>query len=584
MMQNRYLIVLASTAIFVIIAFLSLNSVQGNHLYFANIDTQSGNFPEGEAQTEENNFTWVDDEVSWNSNLLNSTNLLISEDGLAKPLDENGDYTYTSTITSFDNSIQALSLVFKQSPVWDNWNPISNVGPSNASDAPILVSVSDNNYYFLAKGPTNAYYSWFSSDMINWEMRGPVTNNGGLVGRWTTSAEYKDGEFYIYYDSPNDQDPHVIIDSNLDDGVVGTYEGIAFDDPSDGSDSAVFRDDVDGLFHIIYEDWSPIKARDYSWDSPYAGHTSSVDGINGFEPHEHPPVIDQRTTPTGNFDTYQHPQSGTLTYEIHEPEQNAYGDFTMIKVGSQYYLFSDYEPVGQSIRTARFTSNSLYQEFDFAGELGSGHPDPTVGFAEGQFYLITQQSTDYVSPGPWVDGVMARVGVDVDGDDILDEWTDWQNVSESYDHKPGYVRVVESTPALIDLNDLPEGFGFQFEISVDNSLVTNVSPLIDSVEMNFSEGTLGITRPQSNKIENVFFSIQKNSIQIRVKDISEFDNFQIYGIDGKEILKTDLAGVEIINSRLVELELKKEMPKGVYILRATKKNANQESLKFVVGI
>jgi len=534
-------------------------------------------------QASENSLLWIDDQDSWYNNLLNSTNLLISEDGFAKPLNGNGDYSYTSTIKTFNTPIKANSLVFKQSPIWNNWNPISNVGPSNASDAPILISVSNDNYYFLAKGPTSAYYAWFSDDMINWEMRGRVTNDGGLVGRWTTSAEYKDGKFYIYYDSPNDQDPHVIIDPNLDDGIVGSYEGIAFNDPSDGSDSAVFRDDVDGLFHIIYEDWSPIKARDYSWDSPLAGHTSSADGVNGFQFNEHPPVIDQRTTPTGNFDTYQHPQSGTLTYEIHQPEQNAYGDFTMIKVGSQYYLFSDYEPVGQSIRTARFTSNSLYQEFDFAGSLGSGHPDPTVGFAEGQFYLITQQNTDYISPGPWVDGVKARAGVDTDGDSIIDQWTDWQDIYETYDHKPNYVRVVESTPALLDLSELMDGYGFQFEIKIDNSIVSDVSPLIDSVRMNYNESTLSVSDRLSILPTMVLFYNQTESLKIHSKDVLEYKKLRLFDISGKLLLDIKSTDFEVIDSNTIEISAPKGFSEGTYILKLALKNGKNNSIKFIIN-
>ena len=111
-----------------------------------------------------------------------------------------------------------------------------------------------------------------------------------------------------------------------------------------------------------------------------------------------------------------------------------------------------------------------------------------MGFAEGQFYLITQQSTDYVSPGPWVDGVEARAGVDTDGDGTIDQWTDWQTVSESYDHKPGYARVVDVTPAQLDLSGLPAGYGFQFEFRVDDTAVRNVSPIMDRVELAFEPG------------------------------------------------------------------------------------------------
>ena len=115
------------------------------------------------------------------------------------------------------------------------------------------------------------------------------------------------------------------------------------------------------------------------------------------------------------------------------------------------------------------------------GELGDGHPDPTVAFAEGQFYLVTQQTTDYISPGPWVNGVSARVGVDTDGNGTIDQRTAWQTVQERYDHKAGYARVVDVEDARLNLASLPSGFGFQFEFRVDNSVVANVSPLMDSV-------------------------------------------------------------------------------------------------------
>ena len=74
--------------------------------------------------------------------------------------------------------------------------------------------------------------------------------------------------------------------------------GKVFDDPTHGSDIAVFRDE-DDTFQIIYEDWSPINAQKNAWDSPLAGRVSSPDGINGFTFGQHPNVIDHRTTPTG---------------------------------------------------------------------------------------------------------------------------------------------------------------------------------------------------------------------------------------------------------------------------------------------
>ncbi|NWK55029.1 hypothetical protein HW115_05375 [Verrucomicrobiaceae bacterium N1E253] len=430
--------------------------------------------------------TWtIDTQEEWSASQHSASNLTLAN-GMLEPTADNA--SFSSTVKSFTRKQKALTISFGQSPVWDNWTGVPNVGASGAGDATILLPLSDKDYYHLGRGSTGGYHAWHSTDMVNWTHHGPIT---APVHRWVTSAEYKDGKFYIYVDHPNDHTPHLYIDDNLKDGIIGTFMGMAFNDPTHGSDCSVFRDNADGLFHIIHEDWTPIKASTHSWDSPLAGHTSSEDGFTGFQPAEHLPPIDHRTTPTGEIGTYTHPHvagshiSNPCEYEIHSPGQDAFGDWTSIKVGSQYYLFADYDVHGAGIKCARFTSSSIYKEFTLAGSLGGGHPDPTVGFAEGQFYLITQQSTDYISPGPWVDGVEARAGVDTDGDGTVDQWTTWQNVQESYDHTPGYARVVSTTPAQIDLSALPEGFGFQFEFRIDNTVVSGVSPIIDKVSMQF---------------------------------------------------------------------------------------------------
>ncbi|BCX48741.1 hypothetical protein HAHE_26490 [Haloferula helveola] len=422
----------------------------------------------------------LDDQFTWNSGTDTTSNLTIV-DGLVTPTADSSQFT--SIVASYPIRRRPASLTLAQSPVWDNWTGVANVGPAGAGDAPVLVPVGNDNYYFLGLGGTGGYHAWHSTDMTTWTERGPVTPP--TTGRWVTSAEYKDGEFYIYSDYFNDHTPRLFKDSDLDDGVVGTDLGSAFVKSASGSDCALIRSDTDDLFHLIYEDWSPINASTHSWDSPLAGHTSSSDGLTGFYAHEHPYPVDHRTTPTGTFGTYNHPNVPNISYEIHTPEQDAFGDWTAIKIGSRFYLFGDYDEVGAGIKVARFTSDSIYKEFDLVGSLGSGHPDPTVGFAEGQFYLITQQSTDFVSPGPWVDGVEARAGVDTDGDSTIDQWTAWQPVAEQYDHTAGYIRVVTLTPAQLDLSALPSGYGFQFEFRIDDTVVATTSPIMDQAEMAF---------------------------------------------------------------------------------------------------
>ena len=133
----------------------------------------------------------------------------------------------------------------------------------------------------------------------------------------------------------------------------------------------------------------------------------------------------------------------------------------------------------------RFHSDDLDKEFTWSGEIGEGfHPDPSIGFAEGKFYAIMQKETDFVSPGPWVDGVEARAGVDTDGDGKSDQWTEWQSVQESYSQKPGFARIVDVQPATLETSSLPAGTGFQFQYR-STSLPNGVQPIMDRVELVF---------------------------------------------------------------------------------------------------
>jgi len=425
-------------------------------------------------------FWIVDTQDEWEAAMSGSENLSLVK-GFAEPTESNAGYE--SIIKTFAEKRRPGEIVFRQSPAWDNWEKIENIGPTDACNAPVLICIADGDYWILDEpGDTEGaggYHAWHSTDMKSWVHKGQVTDFS-----WVTTAEYADGKFYIYYDKPNDEDPHLVIDEDLTDGK---YEdrGMVFADPSHGSDAGILRDE-DGTFHLIYEDWTPINARQHGWDSPLAGHADSPDGINGFEPHEYPPPIDERTTPTGEFDTYIHDTTrDAYKFEIHEGPQNAFGDYTLFKVGSRYYIFCDFDPHDGPIHLAYWTSDSIAARFEWGGELGERmHPDPTMGFAEGRFYLMVQpEDYDYASPGPWVNGVEARVGVDRNGDGEIDEWTDWRAVSESYSRKPGFARIVELSPAKLDLSSLPAGYGFKFEFRLEVTTPDIAKPVIDQVKM-----------------------------------------------------------------------------------------------------
>ena len=492
--------------------------------------------------------TWIiDSQKDWQSSQSAQTNLKF-QDGLAIPLAKTA--VFQSSLKSFSNKRSAEFITLSQSPVWHNWQPVKNLGPKNLKNAPVFLSMGPQNYWIFGRYgasknkdfnglPTQlkgfnvplkttpfpnqydapgglqkdagGYHAWQSRDMVNWVHHGSVTPSFASM---VTSAEYVSGNVYIYYDFPNDQDPHLYIDDDLMDGLPGKNMGMAFKDPSDGSDTAFIRD-LDGNFHVIYEDWSPINASKHAWDSPLAGHAVSKDGIKNFEILK--PAVDERTNPTGKFAEYAHPhwyrsdrenypgrrievdvpqhklKAGDIRafakYEIHEPEQNAYGDWASIAIGGQYYLFGDFDPAGKhskkDMSVAWFTSSSINEPFTFSGNIGQGHPDPDIMFAEGQFYLVTQMKTDYVSPGPWVDGVEVRVGVDTNNNRVVDNWTKWEKVKEQYDYIPGFAKQIAKTPAQLDLSNLPDGYGFQFEVRLTDTTKNDAKPILDRIALSF---------------------------------------------------------------------------------------------------
>jgi len=479
--------------------------------------------------------SWIiDSGDDWVQNIAESEGAKIA-DGSVSP--ERKIATIATKLHKTNKKRSGKSLTLTQSSIWQNWRPVENIGPANLGDAPVLLTVGPKNYWMFgryrnqAKGAKKqrppfvsepavlegfemplqttrfpnqfnapgglkpgkgGYHAWQSRDMKNWVHHGPVTEG---FSKWVTSAEYIDGKALIYYDFPNDQDPHVYVDDDLFDGQPGENRGLAVKDPSHGSDAGFIRD-LDGNMHVFIEDWSPINASKRSWDSPLAGHGVSPNGFNGFVFQK--PAVDNRTKPTGEVATYKHPhwakedpknyETNIAEYQVHQPEQEAYGDWAAICIGGQYYLFCDYDPVGgHEMSVAWFTASSVDDEFTWCDHIGKGHPDPDIAFAEGQFYLATQQKTDYVSPGPWVGDVEARVGVDANNDGRIDEWTHWTEVKESYDYIPGFSKQIARNPAKLDLSGLPAGYGFQIQLRLTDATGNKSKPIIEKMVLAFED-------------------------------------------------------------------------------------------------
>lgn len=81
----------------------------------------------------------------------------------------------------------------------------------------------------------------------------------------------------------------------------------------------------------------------------------------------------------------------------------------------------------------------------------------------------------------------ARVGVDTTNDGIADTWSDWQEVRERYESIEGFAKQVKRIPASIDLSTLPAGYGFCFELRIEDTTANKSAPTIDRVDIRFQE-------------------------------------------------------------------------------------------------
>ena len=195
-------------------------------------------------------------QAEWEQNIASKEQLELT-DGMASPTAKTA--TFQSQLKRFENKRSAQSITFEQSTVWENWNPVKNIGTRSMSGAPVFLSLGPNNYWMFAnyrnkgrkkgkpatldgfdvplfttenpnefqapgglKKSTVGYHAWQSRDMVNWVHHGQAS-----TGKYVTSAEFADGKAYIYHDFPNDQDPHLVIDSDLTDGEPGEDMGMA---------------------------------------------------------------------------------------------------------------------------------------------------------------------------------------------------------------------------------------------------------------------------------------------------------------------------------------------------------------------
>ena len=158
-------------------------------------------------------------QAEWEKAVADSKGVAI-KDGAVAPTDKTGQVR--TRLQKFDQKKKAASLTLTQSSIWQNWNPIPNLGPSNLSDAPVLLTVGPGNYWMFGRygggrKPANfkgekatlkgfdvplvksrfpnqfdapgglkpgkgGYHAWQSRDMKNWVHHGPVTEGFSVTG------------------------------------------------------------------------------------------------------------------------------------------------------------------------------------------------------------------------------------------------------------------------------------------------------------------------------------------------------------------------------------------------------------------
>ena len=87
-------------------------------------------------------------EADWKKSIASSEGVVI-KNGVAEPTGKTG--TLTTRVHKFDQKHSASSLIITQSAVWQNWNPIENLGPANLRDAPVLLTVGPDDYWMFGR-------------------------------------------------------------------------------------------------------------------------------------------------------------------------------------------------------------------------------------------------------------------------------------------------------------------------------------------------------------------------------------------------------------------------------------------------
>jgi hypothetical protein len=90
----------------------------------------------------------IESEGDWKEKIETSKGAVFNK-GSVSPKEKMA--TILTKLQSFDTKRSANSLNVTQSPVWQNWDPIENLGPVNLQDAPVLLTMGPDNYWMFGR-------------------------------------------------------------------------------------------------------------------------------------------------------------------------------------------------------------------------------------------------------------------------------------------------------------------------------------------------------------------------------------------------------------------------------------------------
>ena len=90
----------------------------------------------------------IKSQTEWKKNIQSSKGIII-KDNVVSPVEKAGHFK--TKLKKFKSKKSLQSLTIHQSPVWQNWEEVPGVGPSNLKDAPVFLAKGPKDYWMFGR-------------------------------------------------------------------------------------------------------------------------------------------------------------------------------------------------------------------------------------------------------------------------------------------------------------------------------------------------------------------------------------------------------------------------------------------------